>query len=128
MKTFNLFFSFNNANLLNKIISTLREKYSNDHYDISLDSFFVMDTDNFVEIDAMIQLLYYSSGSETIVLFDGKKDVAYIYQAKGSIDDIKKNILPPMVEMYEIIAGTTVFFEIEDLRFTMMGINDFILN
>jgi len=136
MKQFNLFITFHKPDSFKEVIAAFRMKHMAEHNcevcgmknncpikndQIDVNAALFTDADNFLEMKKTIDHLYYANFSENIILFDYKKDMAYIYKAKGSLTEIKKNILPPIVAMYEVLRKEAAFFEIEDVRLTMMG-------
>ncbi|MFA7298508.1 MAG: hypothetical protein WC010_02575 [Candidatus Absconditabacterales bacterium] len=89
--------------------------------DPSVDMYIAIQTNNFSEIKGIIETFYDTKSIEIIVLFDDEQDIAHIYKCKGSLQNIKNGILPPLVEIYEETFGIkNAFFAINDIRVSMM--------
>ncbi len=87
----------------------------------SAQAFMVTQTNDFDQLQKIIQLLYTSHSIEIILLIDEQKDFVYIYKAKGSLARIKTEILPPIINRYEkTIAHEDVFFTVHDVRINLL--------
>jgi hypothetical protein len=126
MKQFNLFITVHTSDNLKKIFESFKEEFRekahcNPSDEITVDHAMFADSENFLEIKHVIDHFYREYFTKYIILFDNKKDIAYIYKGKGSLYDIKKNVFPPIVSIYETLRKEVACFEIEDVRITMMG-------
>lgn len=87
---------------------------------ISAHAVMAKQVDTYEEIKGIIKPLYDEKFTKIIVLFDDKKDIIYIYKAEGSLHYIKKNILPPIVKIYEdVFKHEDCFFTVKDIRASM---------
>jgi hypothetical protein len=87
---------------------------------ISAHAVMATQVDTYEEIKGIIKPLYDEKFTKIIVLFDDKEDIIYIYKAEGSLHDIKKNILPPIVKIYEdVFTQEDCFFTVKDIRASM---------
>jgi hypothetical protein len=87
---------------------------------IKVSGYIAIQADKFPELKKLINELHADKDTDFILLIDDKKDVAYIYKAKGTLNQLKKTTLPTALKVYEAgIKEESVFFTLEDLRLTM---------
>jgi len=86
---------------------------------ISANFYCAAQADEFSKIKTLIDHLHPTPFINFMVLIDGKEDIAYIYKGVGSEKEIKKNVLPPIIKVYEHLTQESVFLKIQDVRETM---------
>lgn len=75
---------------------------------------------NLLEIEKIIHEICKNNFVDFVCMVDTKKDVCYIYKAKGSLNEIKKEALPKLETPFKFITkNEMVFQKIEDLRCLM---------
>jgi len=89
--------------------------------DISLNSIGVTDSDNYEDIKTAMVTIREKLKPSAMIVIDSDKDICYVYKGTGSMKDIKKNILPEILESYEIVSGNGAVFErVKDVRHLMV--------
>ncbi len=89
--------------------------------DINPASLGIGDTNDFEDMKDRLQEIQKKENPSTMIVIDKEEDVCYVYKAAGTINEIKKNILPQLLEYYEIVCEQFMFFgTIADVRHLMV--------
>ena len=79
------------------------------------------DSDNYEDIKTAMITIREKLKPSVMIVIDSVKDICYVYKAHGSMTDIRKNILPNILKIYEKISGNVAAFEhIKDTRYLMV--------
>jgi hypothetical protein len=77
-------------------------------------------SNNLLQVEKSLNEMCKNNFIDFVCMVDTKKDVCYIYKAKGSLNEIKKEILPKLEIPFKFVTkNEMVFKKIEDLRILM---------
>ena len=120
MERFMVFFrNCSIENAISKAKENLVSKFEKQNLEINFDlkSIVLKLIDNPNQLNEFVLFLQKSMDLEFLLVIDNKKDICYIYVAKGSLKDIKETTMTDISEVYKIITNDELFVSnFEDLR------------
>jgi len=78
-------------------------------------------SNNLLQVEKNLDEVCKNEFVDFVFMVDTKKDVCYIYKAEGSLNEIKKQILPRLEAPFKFVTKDEMVFEkVEDVRMLMM--------
>ncbi len=120
MSTFTLFITLRVDEFLDEYLKKLKQQihqtYGIPFESIQIDTGIIKQTDDFLEVERLIDIFSSIQMVEYIFLFDEKKDTVFVYYGEGELTYIKKHILPNTIAILLQIKKESVCLNIEDRR------------